>query len=70
MADAWLATPAEIRDVKYGLVHETDTGFGGVDEKLSASKKVSLVVEPPGSPNVAAACHELGWRRGRHDRRA
>ena len=39
MADAWLATPAEIRDVKYGLVHETDTGFGGVDEKLSPARR-------------------------------
>ena len=46
--DGWVATPAEIREVKYGLVHETDSGYGEAYSSLSASKKVSLLVEPSG----------------------
>jgi hypothetical protein len=46
--DGWVSTPAEIRDVKYGLVHETDSGYGQAYSKRSASKKVTLLVEPPG----------------------
>jgi hypothetical protein len=46
--EGWVATPAEIRDVKFGLVHETDSGYGEAYSRLSASKKVSLLVQPPG----------------------
>ncbi len=45
----WSAVPAEIRDVKYGLVHTTDSGVGGMYESHSSTKKVFLQVEPPGA---------------------
>jgi hypothetical protein len=36
----WTAVPAEIRDVKYGLVHTTDSGVGGMYESHSSTKKL------------------------------
>ena len=45
----WSEVPAEIRDVKYGLVHTTDSGVGGMYESHSSTKKVFLQVEPPGA---------------------
>lgn len=47
-SEGWTATPAEIRDVKYGLVHTTSTGVDAMYDRHSASKKLSLQVEPPG----------------------
>jgi hypothetical protein len=42
----WVLTPAEILDVKYGLVHTTSTGVDAAYDRHSASKKLSLRVEP------------------------
>jgi hypothetical protein len=42
------STPAEIRDVKYGLVHTTSTGADATYDRHEASKKVTLQVEPAG----------------------
>jgi hypothetical protein len=50
----WTAVPAEIRDVKYGLVHTTDSGVGGMYESHSSTKKLFLQVEPPGAPPYEA----------------
>ena len=44
--DDWISTPAEILDIKYGLVHNTNTGVGGGYERSSANKTLSLRVEP------------------------
>jgi len=46
--ESWTLTPAEIRDVKYGLVHTTSTGVDAMYDRHSASKKLSVQVEPPG----------------------
>jgi len=57
----WTAVPAEIRDVKYGLVHTTDSGVGGMYESHSSTKKLFLQVEPPGaSPYEATLKIERG----------
>jgi hypothetical protein len=45
---AWVLTPAEILDFKYGLVHTTSTGVDAMYDRHSASKKLSLRVEPVG----------------------
>jgi hypothetical protein len=45
---SWTSTPAEILDVKYGLVHTTSTGVDAMYDRHSASKKLRLRVEPPG----------------------
>jgi len=47
-SEGWTATPAEIRDIKYGLVHTTSTGVDAMYDRHSATKKLSLQVEPPG----------------------
>jgi hypothetical protein len=44
----WVPTPAEILDIKYGLVHTTSTGVDAMYDRHSASKKLSLRVEPAG----------------------
>src|SRR5580704_10638122 len=44
----WVLTPAEILDFKYGLVHTTSTGVDATYDRHSASKKLSLRVEPVG----------------------
>jgi hypothetical protein len=44
----WTEVTAEIRDVKYGLVHTTTTGIDGTYERHEASKKVTLWVDPDG----------------------
>ncbi len=53
--DGWRATPAEIRDVEYGRVHETDTGLGGAYERQKA--KVH------GTGAASAADVPATWRR-------
>jgi hypothetical protein len=45
----WTATPAEILDVKYGMVHTTSTGVDAMYDKHSATRKLTLRVEPKGS---------------------
>lgn len=45
----WTPTPAEILDVKYGLVHTTSTGVDAMYDRHSASKKIHLRVEPRGA---------------------
>ncbi len=42
----WTAVTAEIRDVKYGLVHTTSSGVDSMYDRHEASKKVLLHVEP------------------------
>lgn len=47
--DDWILTPAEILEIKYGLVHNTNTGVGGGYERSSANKTLRLSVEPAGA---------------------
>jgi hypothetical protein len=44
----WPAVPAEILEVQYGLVHNTNSGVGGSYERSSADKTLRLRVEPTG----------------------
>jgi hypothetical protein len=50
----WALTSAEILDVKYGMVHNTNTGVGGSYERSSANKTLQLRVEPAGGASYEA----------------